>query len=110
METNGKLPPVSRRKSKLDPISPDLFRRTQSSFGGSDNSKAIQALLEENDRLKKELEAARKEIFELKQENVELKKDAKPGAPKVKPSFSNPTSLSTFEQNGQHEENNSDVK
>jgi predicted RNase H-like nuclease (RuvC/YqgF family) len=69
----------------------------------SDPSKAIQTLLEENERLKTELEMAKKEIFELKQENVELKKEGKTNGLKSSNNFAKLTCLSSFEQNGQHE-------
>lgn len=77
MEPNSQLPPVSRKKARLDPIAPDIFRRTTTGFGAADNSKAMTALIEENERLKSDLENARKEIFRLKEENLELKKVAK---------------------------------
>ena len=72
MEPTAKLPPV-KKKTKLDPIDPDIFRKSQSNFASLDNSKAIQSLMEENEQLKNELEIARKEIFRLKEENTQLK-------------------------------------
>lgn len=84
---NAKLPPVSRKKPRLDPIEPDVFRRSQTGFGLNDPSKAMQVIIEENEKLKRELEEARKEIFRLKEENVELKKQSKGTAPKVQSTF-----------------------
>ena len=85
MDMKTQLPPVSRRKkSRLDPITPDVFRRSQTGFGSNDANKAMQILMEENEQLKKELEGARKEIFQLKEENLQLKKQAKGPTPSAK--------------------------
>lgn len=107
METKGILPPVSRKKTRLDPITPDVFRRSSSNFGVSDNTKIMQALAEENEQLKKELEEARKEIFRLKEENFQLKKESRGTAPKGSTTFL--TSATNFHQNGDaHEEGKKD--
>lgn len=98
MEPNSVLPPVSRKKARLDPITPDVFRRTATGFGAADNSRAMQSLMEENDKLKSELEAARKEIFRLKEENIELKKVAK--TTKTSSSSTFLTSSAAFDQPG----------
>lgn len=84
---NERLPPVSRRKPRLDPIAQDVFRRSQTGFGMNDGSKVMQIITEENEKLKIELEEARKEIFRLKEENVELKKQSKGTLPKGKTTF-----------------------
>lgn len=99
---NERLPPVSRKKSRLDPIAQDVFRRSQTGFGLNDGSKVMQIITEENEKLKRELEKARKEIFMLKEENVELKKQSKGAPPKGKTTFV--TSTSGKSENGVSEE------
>ena len=108
METTGRLPPVSRKKARLDPIKQDVFRRTNTGFGVSDNqNKAIQLLLDENERLKKELDEARKEIFQLKEENLELKKQARPMTSSGKTTFVT-SNKSVMKNNGSVEESKID--
>ena len=94
MESNGNRIRVSRKKPRLNPISNDPLRRTNTGFGMTDNSKAMQLLMEENERLKNELEQARKEIFQLKEENTQLKKNARP------PTNSTSSSSGTFLTSG----------
>lgn len=113
MESNGdvRIRPMSKSKrTKLAPLPQDPFRRSTTGFGVSDSSKALQKLMEENERLKTELEAARKEIFQLKEENLELKKQARPSTKSGNSTFL--TSASTYGQNGgltEEDKNSGDV-